>query len=148
MLVVVVVVNTIEHLHKEMMMLTKIGLVMTAALAAGVATAQPPRDTDGDGRISREEFMQLSEERFTRLDVNADGYLSQDELLGMRRSMRGGRPDGEMLRSLDTDGDGALSLAELQVRRPDMTAERFNEIDRNGDGLLTPDERPMRGPGF
>jgi Ca2+-binding EF-hand superfamily protein len=148
MLVVVVVGNTIENRHKEMSMLTKVGLVMTAALAGSVAMAQPPRDTDGDGRISREEFMRLSEERFLRLDANADGYLSQDELRAMRNSMRGGTRGTEMFRGLDTDGDGALSLAELQARRPEMSAERFNELDRNGDGLLTPDEGPMRGPRF
>jgi Ca2+-binding EF-hand superfamily protein len=132
-------------------MYTKLSLLMVTAAMAGIAAAQPPRDTDGDGLISREEFLQRSAEQFTRLDANADGYLSREELDAAREGMRPGmRPGmrGEMMRSLDTDGDGALSLAEIQARRPEMTAERFSELDRNGDGLLTPDERPMRGPAF
>jgi len=132
-------------------MYTKLGLVMVAAAIAGIASAQPPEDTDGDGLISREEFLERSAERFRRLDANADGYLSRDELNAARETMRGAmRPGmrGEMMRELDTDGDGAISLAEIQARRPEMTAERFNQLDRNGDGLLTPDERPMRGRAF
>ena len=40
----------------------------------------------------------------------------------------------------DIDGDGAISLPELQAVRPDVTGERFLELDASGDGLLTPDE--------
>jgi hypothetical protein len=43
----------------------------------------------------------------------------------------------------DTDADDAISLPELQAVRPDVTGERFQELDASGDGLLTPDE--LRG---
>ena len=46
----------------------------------------------------------------------------------------------------DTDGDGAFSLSELQAIRPELTEERFARVDRNGDGLISEDERPRRGP--
>lgn len=42
----------------------------------------------------------------------------------------------------DTDGDGALSLAEMQAARPGMTEEKFAQLDRNGDGVVTRDEHP------
>lgn len=41
---------------------------------------------------------------------------------------------------LDTDGDGRLSFAELQVAWPDLTQEEFNAVDAEGLGSLTPDQ--------
>lgn len=106
-------------------------------------------DADGDGRLSVAEFEAFlpdgGGERFGNADRDADGYLTPEELrhsiraLSRRHAMQ---PFGDA----DTDGDGALSLAEIQAVRPQITVERFTQIDRNGDGLITPDEqpRPMR----
>lgn len=41
---------------------------------------------------------------------------------------------------LDTNGDGAVDLAEMQAAKPDFTVEKFNQADANGDGLLSRDE--------
>jgi len=38
--------------------------------------------------------------------------------------------------ALDTDGDGAVSLAEVQAVVADFTEEQFAGIDTNADGLL------------
>jgi hypothetical protein len=45
---------------------------------------------------------------------------------------------------LDRDNSGGLSLEELQTRRPELTAEQFGRLDRNGDGQLGPDDRMWR----
>lgn len=37
-------------------------------------------DTDGDGQISKAEFMAKHEERFDEMDANEDGALSKDEM--------------------------------------------------------------------
>ena len=41
------------------------------------------KDTDGDGKISRNEYMEYSqkraEEKFTRMDLNEDGFISNEE---------------------------------------------------------------------
>jgi len=123
------------------------GLVLTAA-----AEAQPAlMDTDGDGAISRAEWDSAQAERFARLDADADGSLTREELRagmgnvrdGMRGRMR------ERAAAVDLDGDGAWSLAELQAVRPGLTQEQFERLDRNGDGLISADERPRgrQGPG-
>lgn len=41
---------------------------------------------------------------------------------------------------LDTNGDGFVDLAEMQAVRPGITAERFGELDADGNGQLSPDE--------
>ena len=42
--------------------------------------------------------------------------------------------------SLDTDGSGGISLTELQVAMPGVTAEAFAAADTDGDGELSADE--------
>ena len=37
-------------------------------------------DTDGDGAVSKEEFMSHKEQRFLKKDANGDGVLTEDEL--------------------------------------------------------------------
>ena len=41
------------------------------------------KDTDGDGQISRSEYMEYSTKRaegkFTRMDLNEDGFISSEE---------------------------------------------------------------------
>ena len=37
-------------------------------------------DTDGDGTISKEEFMSHKEQRFMKKDANGDGVLTEDEM--------------------------------------------------------------------
>ena len=46
----------------------------------------------------------------------------------------------DMLAELDTNGDGAVTVDELQAVNPDMTAESFSVMDINDDGLLDADE--------
>ncbi|MBF9030669.1 EF-hand domain-containing protein [Rhodobacterales bacterium HKCCE3408] len=45
-----------------------------------------------------------------------------------------------VLEQLDTDGNGTVSLEELQAAMPDMTEETFVSMDTNGDGSLDLDE--------
>lgn len=74
-------------------------------------------DSNGDGRIGRDEFSlrkvheELRKERqkavFSRLDKNADGVLTRDEMAA----------PAERLRALDTDQDGTVTRAEARAHR-------------------------------
>jgi len=37
-------------------------------------------DTDGDGSVSKDEFMSHKEQRFNKKDANGDGVLSEEEM--------------------------------------------------------------------
>lgn len=129
----------------------KLAVLTCAALAAGVAMAGPHiierADTDGDGQLSRAEFLaahqQRAEEHFSRADTNNDGLLSADELRQAHppRGPHGGMK-GRRFEMLDTDGSGSISLAELRQKRPDTDETAFYAADEDGDGELS--HREMR----
>jgi hypothetical protein len=132
-------------------------------------------DTNGDGNITLEELQavkpEVDAERFARMDRNDDGVLNEADRPEGRRGRRGPGPDGErgpnadgrrgpgpdgdrgpgrrghgqFMEKADTDGDGGVSLEELQAIRPDATAELFAKRDTNGDGVLNRDDRPEMG---
>ncbi|QNA83334.1 hypothetical protein G4G27_04435 [Sphingomonas sp. So64.6b] len=63
----------------------------------GIAKA----DTNGDGRISRDEMRAQEDRRFAKLDTNGDGFIDQAEMdasrakmKAMRDQRRGGQPGG------------------------------------------------------
>ncbi len=127
-----------------------IGALGVSMLAAG-ALAQ---DSKGD-------------KRFDRLDTNGDGEISQSELAA-RDEERSARR-AEMLEAADTDGNGSISRDEMKAfreakraeRNPDKNGdgvvdrtefinaaqERFDKLDKDGNGVLSEDEKPRRGRG-
>ncbi len=69
---------------------------------------------------------------FNRLDANDDGVVDASELA----NARGGR----MLARFDADADGRITREEFDVG----LAAAFKAMDKNGDGVVTADERPQR----
>jgi Ca2+-binding EF-hand superfamily protein len=59
-------------------------------LASGTALAWPhgKADTDGDGAISREEFMRMHEKKFDKLDADGDGQISVEERKAAREKFK------------------------------------------------------------
>ncbi len=117
-------------------------------------------DTDGDGRISRAEFLanppfkKVDEERlnkmFDHLDRNKDGFLDQkdQDLAGGRGRMRppGGRSPWGNPKELDRDSNGSVSREEfesspmMQKMPEEHRKEMFDRIDTNGDGQISAEE--------
>ncbi|NGP52420.1 EF-hand domain-containing protein [Thioalkalivibrio sp. XN8] len=62
-------------------------------------------DTDGDGRITREEFKAVHERRFAMLDTDGDGVITLEEF---------GAPRMARFAERDADGNGVLEGDELQ----------------------------------
>ncbi len=127
--------------------------VMILALAAwGIpAWAQPAEtgqetkyagpakaDANGDNQVTFDELKavrtDLTQEQFNKMDTNSDGVLTQAD-----------RPDPAKRREAfmaklweaDADSNGQISFEELKAKMPNLTQERFNRMDANGDGVIT-----------
>jgi sporulation protein YlmC with PRC-barrel domain len=119
------------------------------SLASGAALAQPRHsfesvDYDRNGAISRIEAIARLPGLAAGFDIadrNNDGRLDRaefDEAMALGANMYG---EGErsahkrdIFRSLDLDGDRAISRAEARWRP--QVADNFAAADRNGDGRL------------
>lgn len=108
-------------------------------------------DRDGDGRLSADEVPAGVRNRFSSLDENGDGFLQPEELQEMARRRAGPDPETWVRRLLERDADGDGKIGREEV--PPPLLRRFDQMDRNHDGLLDEEElreaatRFRRGPG-
>lgn len=119
-------------------------------------------DANADGKITGDEIPQERREGFgrlvARLDGNGDGALSRDEFgkAGpMLERLSKGRPPQDapgagpaaapdalaLFRALDQDGDGKISSGEIN-----KAPESLAKLDKNGDGAITLEELDRARP--
>ncbi len=99
-------------------------------------------DANRDGMISRDEFAKAREMRIERKLVrnNAPGSAVGGDRQTMRKMHRMGGGQGMgggMMKMADLDRDGQVSLQEATT----SALQRFDRVDANRDGRITPDER-------
>ena len=133
-------------------------LIIAAIAALGVTAAyagghMKKADADADGLVSLAEFEAAHKariaEHFARMDKNADGFLSEEEMQrpprGEREKHRKGDRRGKMnpekaLERLDQDDSGGVTFDELQGRRFTADSNAFAAADADGNGELNAEE--------
>jgi len=88
-------------------------------------------DLNGDGKITRGEFMAVRATCFARYDANATGMLTRGEVKKFSPPQIADRIDAAFLR-LDLDGDGVISREEFDRENDRL----FRQMDTNGDGVI------------
>jgi len=146
--------------------LTTCALAVAALLAgnamAGDGTREGSKgimraDTNGDGKISKDEAAAAQDQRqddwFAKTDADKDGFLTEDEIRQARDARRDHRRVemkariDERFKDADANNDGQLSLDEVQAKMPKL-ADRFNTLDADRNGMLSKDELKRGGRGL
>ena len=104
----------------------------------GWASDAPPpfrlADRDGNGFVDREEALRasLELERFDESDRNGDSRLVLWEYRALEGVERPGRQFAERFEQLDEDGNGVLTRDEAG----EALKRQWDRVDRNADGAL------------
>ncbi|MFZ1347367.1 MAG: hypothetical protein WBB13_10130 [Tabrizicola sp.] len=97
-------------------------------------------DADKDGKLTYAEMEAHRKAEFAAADTNGDGVLSPEELSARalaRFQEKLAERTQRMLDTMDNDGNGSLSEAEMG-EGPGM--RNFARIDADNDGFVTRDE--------
>jgi len=99
-------------------------------------------DTNGDGKISADEYATAAKKTFEKMDANHDGKVTADEMTAAHQAMAGHKTEkGEMtasekIKMFDTNNDGVLSEDEYTAG----AKKSFDQLDTNHDGNLSKEE--------
>jgi Ca2+-binding EF-hand superfamily protein len=111
-------------------------------------------DADRDGNISLAELRDGSARLFQAIDTNGDGRITKDEMRAHHEKLMAahggthmgpppgghagppGGPHPPRFDDLDADHDGAVTLAEFRQ----LLEQHFAMVDANHDGVLSHDE--------
>ncbi|MEP6939503.1 MAG: EF-hand domain-containing protein [Rudaea sp.] len=90
-------------------------------------------DANGDGVVTRDEFVAAAKARFSALDASHTGQLTAAQIAkSPTAQQRDLKFADHIVKKLDTNGDGSVSLDEYLAG----AKARFSRLDRGGDGYL------------
>jgi Ca2+-binding EF-hand superfamily protein len=124
-------------------LVTGLAFGSTAALAEGMRDGRGGHgerffsklDTNADGKVTKEELSADVTSRFAAVDVNKDGKVTQDEatqyFTAKRAEMK--QKFAERLKEADANKDGKWSKDELTK----MPEGKFGKLDVDSDGFVT-----------
>jgi Ca2+-binding EF-hand superfamily protein len=94
-------------------------------------------DTNGDGRISLNEYLAAATARFKGIDSQNRGSIDAAAIASSAETVkRDERAAQFMVKRLDTAGNGYVTQDEFLA----AAKKRFARLDKAGNGKLTPDE--------
>ena len=111
-------------------------LATAAAIAVPAAAQVEGLDGDGDGKITRREYIDARTARFTELDQDRDGRLSAEDFPRASQSQSLNALAGRLVAHADLNQDGAVTQDELGLAGTPL----FDRADSNGDGFVDQDE--------
>lgn len=108
----------------------RLALLISAPIVAGAATYAA-----ANGGPDRAQVIQ-------KFDQNGDGALDATERAAMKAEFQAKRAAKHqaMVARFDANRDGTLDAAERAAMREAKATERFQAMDKNGDGSLSLDE--------
>lgn len=94
-------------------------------------------DADGDGKVTQAELDAHFAAHFATIDTDGNGTLSAEELAAEaqgKNAERMAKRTARMMERMDANGDGVLSLEEMQPKNGD---KMFARLDTDGDGAIS-----------
>ena len=96
-------------------------------------------DINNDGKLSKKEIEKQRDFMVESIDLNGDKMVSAQELI-KRHAKRADFFAKQMLKKLDSNGDGSLSFTELKKSQQWKLERMFNRLDKNNDGFISKEE--------
>jgi Ca2+-binding EF-hand superfamily protein len=111
---------------------------LPAAFAGNKDDKFKKMDTNGDGKVTREEHAAGARQMFTKSDANHDGVVTAAEMDAamVAQGEKPGKYDktsAEKIKMIDQNGDGQLTTAEHEAGSERM----FAMMDKDADGFLS-----------
>ncbi len=99
-------------------------------------------DTNGDGRISLDEYVAAASARFASIDTQNKGAVDAADIASSPVALqRDEKIATAIVKHIDKSGKGYISQDDVVA----AAQARFARMDKNGDGKLSPDE--LTAPG-